>query len=425
MFDLKTIRADPAAFDAGLEKRGFESKAAQILDLDDKRRELQTRLQALLRRRNEASRAIGQAKGRGEDGADLVAEVAQIKDDIRAFEDDERAAAAGLDALLAGQPNTPEEAVPKGVDESANLELRRSGEPRGFDFTAREHFEIGEALGCMDFESAARMSGARFVVLSGALARMERALAAFMLDMHTGEFGYTEVNPPLLVREAAAFGTGNLPKFADDLFRTRDDYYLIPTAEMSLTNLVRDDIVDEARLPIRVTAFTPCFRAEAGAAGKDTRGMMRQHQFTKVELVSICLPEKSDEELDRMTACAEEVLKRLDLPYRVVLLCGGEMGFAARKTYDIEVWLPGQGRYREISSCSNCGDFQARRMKARYRDAGERGTSFVHTLNGSALAIGRTLIAVLENYQEADGSVTIPPALRPCMDGLERIAPGD
>ena len=371
------------------------------------------------------------------------------------------------------------------MDESANLELRRSGEPRGFDFTAREHFEIGEALGCMDFESAARMSGARFVVLSGALARMERALAAFMLDMHTGEFGYTEVNPPLLVREAAAFGTGNLPKFADDLFRTtnleivvppddvvmtkssagtaiiekfkndsdrqwfeglsasaqvkvvvgkagepkkiiaRENRYLIPTAEMSLTNLVRDDIVDEARLPIRVTAFTPCFRAEAGAAGKDTRGMMRQHQFTKVELVSICLPGTSDEELERMTACAEEVLKRLDLPYRVVLLCGGEMGFAARKTYDIEVWLPGQGRYREISSCSNCGDFQARRMKARYRAAGERGTSFVNTLNGSALAIGRTLIAVLENYQEADGSVTIPPALRPHMDGLERIAPGD
>ena len=425
MFDLKAIRADPAAFDAGLAKRGFEPTAAQILDLDDQRRDLQTRLQALLQRRNEASRAIGQAKGRGEDGAGLVAEVAQIKDDIRGLEDDERAAAAGLDGLLAGLPNTPDEAVPKGVDEGANLELRRSGEPRGFDFTAREHFEIGEALGCMDFESAARMSGARFVVLSGALARMERALAAFMLDMHTGEFGYTEVNPPLLVREAAAFGTGNLPKFADDLFRTTDDYYLIPTAEMSLTNLAAGEIADATRLPIRVTAFTPCFRAEAGAAGKDTRGMMRQHQFTKVELVSICLPGTSDEELERMTACAEEVLKRLDLPYRVVLLCGGEMGFAARKTYDIEVWLPGQGRYREISSCSNCGDFQARRMKARYRAAGERGTRFVNTLNGSALAIGRTLIAVLENYQEADGSVTIPPALRPHMDGLERIAPGD
>ena len=425
MFDLKTIRADPAAFDAGLAKRGFEPAAAQILDLDDKRRELQTRLQALLQRRNEASRAIGQAKGRGEDGAGLVAEVARIKHDIRALEDDERAAAAGLDGLLAGLPNTPDEAVPKGVDEGANLEQRRWGEPRGFDFTAREHFEIGEAHGCMDFESAARMSGSRFVVLSGALARMERALAAFMLDMHTGEFGYTEVNPPLLVREAAAFGTGNLPKFADELFRTTDDYYLIPTAEMSLTNLAAGEIADAARLPIRVTAFTPCFRAEAGAAGKDTRGMMRQHQFTKVELVSICLPGESDEELERMTACAEEVLKRLDLPYRVMLLCGGEMGFAARKTYDIEVWLPGQGRYREISSCSNCGDFQARRMKARYRAAGERGTRFVNTLNGSALAIGRTLIAVLENYQEADGSVTIPPALRPYMDGLERIARGD
>ncbi len=422
MFDVKAIRDDPAAFDAGCAKRGFPAVAVEVVELDDRRRELQTRLQELQQRRNEASRAIGEAKGRGKDAAGLIAEVGELKERVRRIEDDERAAAAELEALLSGLPNVPDDAVPEGEDESANVELRAWGERPEFDFEAKDHVDIGEALGLMDFETAARLSGARFVVLSGALARLERALAQFMLDMHTREFGYTEVAPPLLVRDNAAFGTGNLPKFADDLFHTTDDYWLIPTAEMPLTNLVADEIVDGARLPLRFTAFTPCFRAEAGAAGKDTRGMIRQHQFSKVELVSIAHPDQSGEEHERMTACAEEVLRRLELPYRVVMLCGGDLGFAAWKTYDIGVWLPGQGRFREISSCSNCGDFQARRMKARFRAAGERGTRFVHTLNGSALATGRTLIAVLENGQQADGSVTVPPALRPYMDGLARIA---
>ncbi len=328
-----------------------------------------------------------------------------------------------LDHVMAGIANLPEAAVPEGADETANTEIRRWGQPPVFDFEARPHDEIGERLGLMDFETAAKMSGARFVVLRGALARLERALANFMLDLHTTEYGYIEVSPPLLVREAAAFGTGQLPKFAEDLFQTVDGYWLIPTAEMPLTNLARETVLDAGELPHRVVAYTPCFRAEAGAAGKDTRGMIRQHQFTKVELVSIAQPEQSADEHERMTGCAEAVLKRLGLPYRVVILCGGDMGFAAQKTYDIEVWLPGQDTYREISSCSNCGDFQARRMKARFRPAGERGTRFVHTLNGSGLAVGRTLIAVLENFQEADGSVVIPEALRPYMDGLERIAP--
>ena len=425
MSDLKAIRADPVAFDAGLDKRGLEPIAKSVIELDESVREAKTYLQEIQARRNKLSKEIGAAKARGEDTRQLVRDVSLNKGMHKEAEETVNKRILHLDDLLGGIPNGPDEAVPKGDDESANLELRRWGEPRRFEFQPQQHFEIGEALGAMDFARAARMSGARFVVLSGALARMERALAAFMLDMHTREFGYTEVNPPLLVREAAAFATGNLPKFADDLFHTTDDYWLIPTAEMSLTNLVRDDIVDEAGLPLRFAAFTPCFRAEAGAAGKDTRGMIRQHQFTKVELVSVAHPDHSDAEHERMTACAEEVLKRLGLPYRVVLLCGGEMAFASRKTYDIEVWLPGQERYREISSCSNCGDFQARRMQARYRRAGERGTHFVHTLNGSALAVGRSLIAVLENYQEADGSVTIPPALRPYMDGLERIAPGN
>ena len=423
MFDVKAIRDDPAKFDAGRAKRSLPAVAAEILAFDDKRRAVQTRLQELQARRNEASKAIGHAKAKGGDAEALIAEVATLKSETQTLEGEERAAAEALDKLLSGEPNLAEEAVPAGADESANVELRRWGEPQNFDFEPSDHVDIGEGLGLMDFETAARMSGARFVVLSGALARLERALAAFMLDMHTREFGYTEVNPPLLVRENAAFGTGNLPKFADELFHTTDGYWLIPTAEMVLTNLTAGRIVDEAELPIRVTAFTPCFRAEAGAAGKDTRGMIRQHQFTKVELVSIVEPAQSADELERMTACAEAVLQRLDLPYRVIILCGGDMSFAARKTYDIEVWLPGQNRFREISSCSDCGDFQARRMKARFRRAGERGTRFVHTLNGSGLAIGRSLIAVLENFQKADGSVAIPPALRPYMDGLDRIAP--
>ena len=323
--------------------------------------------------------------------------------------------------MLAPIPNLPAEDVPAGRDESANVELRRRGEPRAFNFPAKEHFELGEALRMMDFERAGKLSGARFVVLTSALARLERALASFMLDLHTGEFGYTEVDPPALVRDDALFGTGQLPKFGDDLFRTTDGLWLIPTAEVPLTNLVAGEIVEEERLPLRFTAMTWCFRAEAGAAGKDTRGMMRQHQFSKVELVSVATPEQSNDEHERMTACAEEVLRRLGLPYRVVVLCTGDMGFAARKTYDIEVWLPGQGRYREISSCSDCGDFQARRMNARCRKKGEKGTRFVHTLNGSGLAVGRTLIAVLENYQRADGSIEVPAALRPYMGGLEVI----
>ena len=424
MFDIRAIREAPDAFDAGWAKRGLEPMAAPILALDDRRRAAQTRLQTLQQRRNAASREIGQAKARGEDAAELMREVAGLKTDLRASEDEEREIAAALDTLLAALPNIPEDGVPAGVDETDNVEIRRWGTPRDFDFPPRQHFEIGEALGLMDFERAARLSGARFVVLSGALARLERALAAFMLDIHTRAFGYTEIDPPLLVRDRAAFGTGNLPKFADDLFRTTDDYWLIPTAEMALTNLVADEIVDEDALPLRFTAYTPCFRSEAGAAGKDTRGMIRQHQFTKVELVSIVHPDQSADEHERMTSCAEEVLKRLELPYRLMLLCAGDASFASRKTYDIEVWLPGQACYREISSCSNCGDFQARRMKARYRPAGERGTRFVHSLNGSGLAVGRTLVALLENYQQADGSVVLPEALRAYMEGRETIKPG-
>jgi seryl-tRNA synthetase len=329
---------------------------------------------------------------------------------------------AALEAELASLPNALADDVPDGADESANLELRRWGEPRAFDFEPKEHDEIGAALG-MDFGRAAKLAGARFVTLFGQLARLERALAGFMLDLQTKEHGYTEVNPPLLVRDQTLFATGQLPKFADDLFRTTAGLWLIPTSEVALTNLVADEILDADQLPLRYTAWTPCFRSEAGAAGKDTRGMIRQHQFTKVELVSITGPEQSESEHERMTACAEAVLQRLGLPYRVVVLSSGDTGFGARKTYDLEVWLPGQRRYREISSCSNCGDFQARRMRARFRPKGERRTEFVHTLNGSGLAVGRTLIALLETFQEPDGSVRLPPALRPYMDGREWLRP--
>ncbi len=422
MFDVKWIRENPQAFDAGLEKRGVEATAAALIELDRRRRACQTEAQEWRARRNELSKDIGALKGRGEDAGAIIVEVGELKARLAQGEDEERRLGAELDALLAGLPNLPAEGVPVGADEGANVELRRHGEPPVFDFEPAEHFEIGEALGMMDFETAAKMSGARFVVLSGALARLERALAAFMLDIHTTEFGYTEVSPPLLVREQAAFGTGNLPKFADDLFHTDDDFWLIPTAEMALTNLVRERILGSDELPMRVTAYTPCFRSEAGAAGKDTRGMIRQHQFAKVELVSVVEPERSDDEHERMTAAAEEVLKRLGLSYRTVILSSGDMGFSARRTYDIEVWLPGQGRFREISSCSNCGDFQARRMAARYRPEGEKGTRYVHTLNGSGLAVGRTLVALLENYQRSDGTVAVPEALRPYLGGLEAIS---
>ena len=421
MFSARWIRENGAAFDAGLARRGVEPASQHVIALDTARRELMTAVQDRQTARNRMSKEIGAARARGEDASALIAEVADLRDGAKILERKASELATELNEFLAGLPNLPADNVPDGADESANVEIRRWGEPTHADGGAKQHFEIGEALGLMDFERAAKLSGSRFVVLSGALARLERALAAFMLDMHTTEFGYTETAPPLLVRDAAAFGTGNLPKFEEDLFHTADGYWLIPTAEMPLTNLVAGGILEEDALPLRFTAYTPCFRAEAGAAGKDTRGMLRQHQFSKVELVSVTRPDDSEAEHERMTDCAEEVLKRLGLPYRVVVLSSGDMGFSARKTYDIEVWLPGQGRYREISSCSNCGDFQARRMNARYRKAGERQTQFVHTLNGSALAVGRTLVAVLENYQREDGGVTVPDVLRPYLGGLEAI----
>lgn len=422
MFDIKWIRENPEAFDEGLKKRGLEPLSARLLELDEERRKTLTALQEAQSRRNAASKEIGKAKAaKDEERAQaLMKEVADLKNAIQEGETKAREIEAKLNSELAQIPNLPLPDVPVGPDETGNVEVRRVGEPRKFDFEPKQHFEIGEALGLMDFETAAKLSGARFVVLKGALARLERAIASFMLDLHTTEFGYTEANPPLLVRDDAAFGTGNLPKFAEDLFHTTNGYWLIPTAEVSLTNFVREQIIDEAALPMRLTAWTPCFRSEAGAAGKDTRGMIRQHQFTKVELVSITTPEQSLAEHERMTACAEEVLKRLGLPYRTVLLCTGDMGFASQKTYDIEVWLPGQNTYREISSCSVCGDFQARRMNARYRPKDGK-PEYVHTLNGSGLAVGRTLIAILENYQQADGSVIIPEVLRPYMRGMERI----
>jgi seryl-tRNA synthetase len=420
MHDLKLIRDDPAAFDARLERRGFAPSADSVIALDQQRRALQTKLQEMQARRNEASREIGQVKSKGGDAAALMEEVAGLKGAIQAGEEEDRKLAGEIEALLATLPNLPDPAVPPGGEE-ANTEIRRWGTPAKAEGAA--HYELGEALGLMDFEAAARMSGARFVVLKGALARLERALGAFMLDLHTSEFGYTEVAPPVLVRDEAVYGTGQLPKFAEDLFRTTNGFWLVPTAEVPLTNLVREQILDEAQLPLRFTALTPCFRSEAGSAGRDTRGMIRQHQFSKVELVSITTPEQSAAEHERMTNCAEEVLKRLNLPYRVLLLAAGDMGFGATKTYDIEVWLPGQKTYREISSCSNCGDFQARRMQARARLGNAKGTRPVHTLNGSGLAVGRTLVAVLENYARDDGTIEVPAALRPYMGGLEVITP--
>jgi len=371
------------------------------------------------------SKEIGQAMGAGDKDKEevLKAEVGELKGVIQLGEEEERRIDVELNAILCTLPNLPLEAVPSGKDEADNVEVRRVGEVKPLGFAAKQHFEIGEALGLMDFETAAKMSGARFTVLKKGLARLERAIGQFMLDIQTTEHGYTEVNPPLLVRDNAMFGTGQLPKFADDLFHTTDERWLIPTSEVPLTNLVRERILEPGELPIRVTALTPCFRAEAGAAGRDTRGMIRQHQFWKVEMVSVTAPETSRDELDRMTGCAEEILKRLDLPYRVMALCAGDMGFGAQMTYDIEVWLPGQDAYREISSCSVCGDFQARRMNARVREETGKGTRFVHTLNGSGLAVGRTLIAVIENCQQEDGSIKIPNALIPYMGGIDAIGP--
>jgi seryl-tRNA synthetase len=423
MHDIRTIRDDPAAFDRALARRGLPPRSAELLTLDAERRAAQQRLNEIQAKRNELSGQVGRAKSKGEDAGSLVAEVARLKDEMTAAEGKAAAADAALDRVLAEIPNLPAADVPEGRDEHSNQEARRWGDQRNFAFTPKQHFEIGEALGLMDFETAAKIAGARFVLLKGQLARLERALAGFMLDLHTREFGYTETVPPYLVRDESVYGTGQLPKFAEDLFRTTDGRWLIPTAEVPLTNIAADTILEEGALPLRFTAYSPCFRSEAGAAGKDTRGMIRQHQFSKVELVSIAHPDHSEVEHERMTGCAEEVLKRLGLPYRVMLLCTGDMGFSSRKTYDIEVWLPGQGAYREISSCSNCGDFQARRMKGRFRPAGDKkGTRFVHTLNGSGLAIGRTMVAIIENYQEKDGSVRVPEALRPYMNGAETIA---
>ncbi|WP_375595879.1 serine--tRNA ligase [Algihabitans albus] len=422
MHDLRWIREAPEDFDAAMARRSLSPLSSEVLELDARRRGMQTELQEMQARRNEASKEIGQKKRAGESADTLMAEVAQLKDRMAAVEEEERGVGDALDRLLAGLPNALAAEVPDGPDESANEVLRVQGDKPQFDFAPKEHFELGEGLGGLDFEAAAKLSGSRFVVIKGQVARLHRALAQFMLDLHTREHGYLEVQPPLLVRDHVLFGTGQLPKFGEDQFRTEEGYWLIPTAEVPLTNLVAEEILDQADLPLRFTAHTPCFRSEAGAAGRDTRGMLRQHQFEKVELVSITLPEQSEAEHERMTACAEEVLKRLGLHYRVVVLASGDTGFGARKTYDLEVWLPGQGAYREISSCSNTGAFQARRMKARYRPEGEKGTRFLHSLNGSGVAVGRALIAVLETYQQADGSIRVPEALQPYLGGQEHIA---
>jgi seryl-tRNA synthetase len=457
MFDPKWIREHPDLLDRGLERRGLTPASKRLIGLDEKRREAIAKAQGLQERRNALSKEIGEAKKAKDDARaqKLMAEIAAIKESVPELEGEMVRLEREFYTELALIPNVPFDDVPDGKDASTNIERHVFGKTPKFDFKPKLHFEIGEALGLMDFETAAKLSGARFVVLKGALARLERALSQLFLDMHTGEHGYTEINPPILVRDEAMFGTAQLPKFAEDQFSTgrrlskeelqneieesesssgpyarlfqkfrigtTDDFWLIPTAEVPLTNLVRESIIDESKLPMRLTACTPCFRAEAGAAGKDTRGMIRQHQFTKVELVSITTPEQSKDEHERMLASAEAVLKKLDLHYRVVTLCAGDMGFAAGKTYDIEVWLPGENTFREISSCSNCGEFQARRMQARYRPKDSKNVRPVHTLNGSGVAVGRALIAVLENYQQADGSVMVPDALAPYMGGMKRI----
>ena len=417
MHDKELIRKNPDVFAAAMKRRNIAVNVAELQALDADDRGGKTKVQALQARANEIAKSIPDAKKRGEDIAPLLAEGKALKERIAALEAGEGGA---LDVALSAIPNILADDVPDGADETGNKELRVVGSKPAIA-NAKDHVALGEGLGLMDFEGAAKLSGARFVVLKGALAKMERALAAFMLDIHTNEFGYTEHQVPFLVKDAALYGTGQLPKFADDLFKTTGEHWLIPTSEVSLTNLVANEILEETSLPRRMTAFTPCFRSEAGSAGRDTRGMIRQHQFSKVEMVSITTPDQSNAEHERMLSAAEEVLKRLGLHYRVVALCAGDTGFSARKTYDIEVWLPAQDTFREISSCSNCGDFQARRMKARYRAAGAKETQFVHTLNGSGLAVGRTLVAILENYQQPDGSIKIPPVLVPYMGGLTEI----
>ncbi|WP_439635079.1 serine--tRNA ligase [Oceanicaulis sp.] len=424
MHDIRLIRDEPAAFDAAMALRGMEPQAQRLIDLDARRREATSRLQEIETERNSKSKEIGKAKAQGDEDRfnALRSDVESLKSEMERLTEEARTAEEVLNQHLAALPNRPADDVPEGKDESENEEVRGWGEPREFDFDVADHVTVGERLG-LDFERAAAMSGARFAVLQGPLARLERALGQFMLDLQTSENGYRETSVPYMVRDDALFGTGQLPKFAEDLFRTTDDRWLIPTAEVPLTNLVRDSIHAEASFPIRMTALTPCFRSEAGSAGRDTRGLIRMHQFLKVELVSITTPEQSEDELERMTQCAEMVLRRLELPYRVMKLCTGDMGFSARRTYDLEVWMPSQDTYREISSCSTCGDFQARRMNARYRKEGEKKPDFLHTLNGSGLAVGRALVAILENHQQADGSVRIPEALQPYMGGVEVIKP--
>jgi len=425
MHDIRLIREDPEGFDRMLARRGLGARSAEILAIDAARRQKITAAEQALAERNAASKEVGQAKSRGdeEEFERLRALVARKKDEIAALEAEAKAEDEKLTDILLSIPNAPYESVPDGADEADNAELRRHGEPREFAFTPREHFDIPAVAACLDQERAAKLSGSRFMVLTGALARLHRALAQFFLDTQVDQNGYTEVWTPVLVRDDALLGTGQLPKFAEDLYRTEQGHWLIPTAEVTLSNLTAGEIVEESTLPRRYTAWTQCFRSEAGAAGKDTTGILRQHQFEKVEMVSLTRPEDSEDELERMTACAEGLLRQLGLPFRTVVLCTGDMGFGARRTHDIEVWLPGQGTYREISSCSVCGDFQARRMNARFRREGEKKPEFLHTLNGSGLAVGRALIAVVENGQEEDGSVTIPEALRPWLRGVHRIGP--
>ncbi len=423
MHDMRAIRENPEAFDKNWARRGVSPQTADILRLDEQRRAFQTEMQVLLQKRNELSKQIGQIKAQKGNADELMAEVAAIKEKTAALEISEQQAAEGLNEILSSLPNQLADDVPDGTSEDDNVEIRKVGKPKLIN-DIKDHVDIGEALGMMDFDTAAKMSGARFVLLKGQLSRMERALAQLMLDTHTQEHGYTECSPPLLVNDQTMYGTTQLPKFADDQFKTTRGDWLIPTAEVTLTNIVADTIMDETMLPKRYTAFTPCFRQEAGSAGRDTRGIIRQHQFYKVEMVSIVLPEQSEAEHERMLQCAENILKKLELPFRTITLCAGDIGFSARKTYDIEVWVPSQNKYREISSCSNCGDIQSRRMKARFKRNGAKETEFVHTLNGSGLAVGRTLVAVMENYYDpSDGGIFIPKALQPYMNGLTKITP--
>ncbi len=422
MHDIKYIRENPKDFDIGLSRRGSVPISSDLLTLDEKRRALQTELQAAQARRNEASKAIGAAKGKGdEEGATaLIQEVATLKKRMPELEEEEREVTKQLTEMMAALPNLPMDEVPEGSDEDDNVEMERWGTPREFSFAVRDHADLGPELG-LDFETGAAMSGARFTFMHGKMARLNRAIGQFMLDQQTIKNGYKECAVPYLVRDEALFGTGQLPKFSEDSFQTTEGHWLIPTAEVSLTNSVREQILSEDQFPIRLTALTPCFRSEAGSAGRDTKGLIRQHQFEKVEMVSITAPEQSEAEHLRMTKAAEAILQALNLPYRKILLCTGDMGATARKTFDLEVWLPGQGLYREISSCSNCGDYQARRMNTRYKPEGEKNTVFAHTLNGSGLAVGRTLVAIIENYQNEDGSITIPDALLPYMGGITKI----